>query len=107
MEYNKFFFFIRMTTPDFISETVRLLDKQLVGLHQNAEHGPMLLAWMLFNMQSITGEAEDDELNLRYRQFGTRATHLGVFGYLHQLISHAMFKVKCIWGLKDLVPWIT
>lgn len=71
-----------------------MLDKQLVGLHQNPEHGPMLLAWMLFNMQSISGEVEDDELTLRYRQFGTRATHLGVFGYLHQMISHTMFKVR-------------
>lgn len=83
-----------MRSPDFVNDTVRLLDKQLVGLHQNAEHGPMLLAWMLFNMQNLTGESEDDELTLRHRQFGTRATHLDVFGYLHQMISHIMFKVR-------------
>lgn len=90
-----------MTTPEFVTETVRLLDKQLVGLHQNAEHGPMLLAWMLFNMQGITGEVDDDELTLRYRQFGTRATHLGVFSYLHQMISHIMFKVN-----RFLILWL-
>lgn len=83
-----------MTNPDFVSDTVHLLDKQMVGLDKNAEHGPMLLAWMLFNMQGITAESEDNELTLRYRPYGTRAVRLGVFGYLHEMISHVMFKVR-------------
>lgn len=60
-------------------------------LHQNAEHGPILLSWMVMNFQLIELQAENPEFQ-RFNQYGTKATRLGVFGYLHKMISHPMYR---------------
>lgn len=67
------------------------MDKDIVQLHQNPEHGPILLSWMLMNFQLIELRAENPEFQ-KFQQYGTKATKLGVFGYLQQLISHPMFR---------------
>lgn len=60
-------------------------------LHQNPEHGPILLSWMLMNFQLIELRPENPEFQ-RFQQYGTKATKLGVFGYLQKMISHPMFR---------------
>lgn len=67
------------------------LDKDVVLLHQNPEHGPLLLSWMVMNFQLIDLRADNPEFQ-RFNQFGTRATKLGVFGYLQKMISHPMYR---------------
>lgn len=67
------------------------LDKDIVLLHQNPEHGPLLLSWMVMNFQLIELRAESPEFQ-RFNQYGTKATKLGVFGYLQKMISHPMFR---------------
>lgn len=67
------------------------LDKDIVLLHQNPEHGPLLLSWMVMNFQLIDLRAENPEFQ-RFNQYGTRATKLGVFGYLQKMISHPMYR---------------
>lgn len=61
-------------------------------MHHSAEHGPILLAWMMLNYRIIESY-EEDERHLKYRKFGAKAVQLGVFAYLRTLISHPMFKV--------------
>lgn len=65
------------------------LDKDVVLLHQNPEHGPLLLSWMVMNFKWIDLRAENPEYQ-RFNQYGIRATRLGVFGYLQKMISHPM-----------------
>lgn len=62
-------------------------------MHQNVEHGPLLLSWMLANFQIIELSEENEKFR-KYRQFGARAVRLGVFGYLRTIISHPMFRVS-------------
>lgn len=62
-------------------------------MHHSAEHGPILLAWMLLNYRGID-LYEEDERYLKYRKFGAKAVHLGVFGYLRTVICHPMFKAS-------------
>lgn len=92
--------------PQFAADVVRLLHKQMPALAQHAEHGPVLLAWMLFNFQSpgaasgetggiinVSGIDEDQQQHQqRLRQYGSRAIQLGVFEYLHTMVRHAMYK---------------
>lgn len=78
---------------NIVREVIRLLDKHVVTLHQNPEHGPILLAWMLFNYHTVN-PVYDDEQQVRYRQYGTRAAHLGVFDFLHTMVSHSMYRVS-------------
>ncbi|XP_055534694.1 nucleoporin Nup188 [Wyeomyia smithii] len=69
----------------------KALDGEFVTLHQFPEHGPLLLVWMLFNFRLQTC-LEDDDISNRYRQFGSRAIQLGVFQYLHALVTHPTFQ---------------
>lgn len=82
------------TNASYVGEVVKMIEKQIVGMHHIPEHGPILLNWMLFNMQRSIGGDDDDESTLRYRQYGARSLTLGVFEYLHGMISHVMFKVS-------------
>lgn len=43
------------------------------------------------NFQLIELQAESPEFQ-RFNQYGTKATRLGVFGYLQKLISHPMYR---------------
>lgn len=74
------------------------LDKDIVLLHQNPEHGPILLSWMLMNFQLIELRPENPEFQ-RFQQYGTKATKLGVFGYLQKMISHPMFRDQSLAAL--------
>lgn len=76
---------------DWAEGVIEALDNELVTLHQFPEHGPLLLMWMLFNFR-IPSHLEDDDVSSRYRQFGSRAIQLGVFEYLHALVTHRTFK---------------
>lgn len=60
-------------------------------LHQNPEHGPILLSWMLMNFQLIELEANNPEFR-KFQQYGTKAAQLGVFSYLQKVITHPMFR---------------
>lgn len=75
-----------------------LLDKDIVLLHQNPEHGPILLSWMLMNFQLIELRAETPEFQ-RFQQYGTKATKLGVFSYLHNMINHTMYRDQSLAAL--------
>lgn len=89
-------------TPGFMQDAYRLLHKAVHSLTQHAEHGPVLLTWMLFGMQATAGagaaaNGEDDETEqLRIRQYGTRAVQLGVFEFLHTMLKHALYKDNSI-----------
>lgn len=74
------------------------LDKDVVLLHQNPEHGPILLSWMLMNFQLIELRAENPEFQ-KFQQYGTKATKLGVFGYLQKMISHPMYRDQSLAAL--------
>lgn len=76
--------------PTYRLNTIKLLDKQILGMHQHPEHAPILLAWMLFNCQ-----CNEEDIGARIRQFGTRAVQLGVFEYLYDMICHQIYSVNC------------
>uniref|UniRef100_A0A182YLB8 Nucleoporin NUP188 n=1 Tax=Anopheles stephensi TaxID=30069 RepID=A0A182YLB8_ANOST len=76
---------------DWIERVVAALDGPMVSLHQFPEHGPLLLVWMLFNFR-LQHTVEDEDTTRRYQQLGSRAIKLGVFEYLHAIVSHPMFK---------------
>ncbi|XP_049298914.1 nucleoporin Nup188 [Anopheles funestus] len=76
---------------DWIERVVSGLDGPMVSLHQFPEHGPLLLVWMLFNFR-LQHTVEDEDTTRRYQQLGSRAIKLGVFEYLHAIVSHPMFK---------------
>ncbi|XP_053672999.1 nucleoporin Nup188 [Anopheles nili] len=75
----------------WIERVVAALDGPMVSLHQFPEHGPLLLLWMLFNFR-LQHTVEDEDTTRRYQQLGSRAIKLGVFEYLHGIVSHPMFK---------------
>lgn len=81
------------TNSQWINEVIQLLEDEVKVMHHSPEHGPILLAWMLLNYR-IIDLYEEDEQYLKYRKYGAKAVHLGVFGYLHTLICQPMFKVS-------------
>lgn len=50
------------------------------------------------NFQLIELRAENPEFQ-RFQQYGTKATKLGVFGYLQKMISHPMFRDQSLVAL--------
>lgn len=72
-------------------DVVSYLDDDIVLLHQNPEHGTILLAWMLMNLRVIELNEEDPKFR-KYRQFGSKAVVLGVFDYLNAILSHSLFR---------------
>ncbi|XP_058120378.1 nucleoporin Nup188 [Anopheles ziemanni] len=76
---------------EWIEKVVAALDAPIVSLHQFVEHGPLLLVWMLFNFR-LQHTVEDEDATRRYQQLGSRAVKLGVFEYMHAIVSHPMFK---------------
>uniref|UniRef100_A0A1B0DHP3 Nucleoporin NUP188 n=1 Tax=Phlebotomus papatasi TaxID=29031 RepID=A0A1B0DHP3_PHLPP len=70
---------------------VQKLDKEILGMHQQPEHGPILLFWMLLNFRLAITRI-DEELMRKYTRCGGRATQLGVFQYLTQMIREPMFQ---------------
>lgn len=81
----------RTSNIDKLREISSQLDKDIVLLHQSPEHGPLLLSWMLMNFQLIELRADNPEFQ-RFQQYGTKATKLGVFGYLQKMICHPMYR---------------
>lgn len=80
---------------DRLSQISQLLDKDIVMLHQNAEHGPILLSWMLMNFKLIELRGDSPEFQ-RFQQYGTKAAKLGVFEYLHKMLCHPMYRDQSI-----------
>lgn len=90
----------------FMPDAYRMLQKAVHSLTQHAEHGPVLLTWMLFSMQATAVAAstppppsgcdvsgtDDDTQQARIRHYGTRAVQLNVFDYLHTMLTHTMYK---------------
>uniref|UniRef100_A0A182J1L8 Nucleoporin NUP188 n=1 Tax=Anopheles atroparvus TaxID=41427 RepID=A0A182J1L8_ANOAO len=76
---------------EWIEKVVAALDGPMISLHQFVEHGPLLLVWMLFNFR-LQHTVEDEDATRRYQQLGSRAIKLGVFEYMHAIVSHPMFK---------------
>uniref|UniRef100_A0A1B0CU00 Nucleoporin NUP188 n=2 Tax=Lutzomyia longipalpis TaxID=7200 RepID=A0A1B0CU00_LUTLO len=72
-------------------QEVQKLDKEILAMHQQPEHGPILLFWMLLNFRLPSTEL-DDELTRKYTRCGGKATQLGVFQYLTEMIREPMFK---------------
>lgn len=91
--YKKFRFIFRekASNAEKLRQISTQMDNDIVLLHQSPEHGPILLSWMLMNFQLIELRAENPEFQ-RFQQYGTKATKLGVFGYLHKMISHPMYR---------------
>lgn len=81
------------TDVDGLKEVTQLLDKDIVLLHQNAEHGPILLSWMLMNYRLIELRS-DNPAYLRFQQYGIKAIKLGVFDYLRKMVCHPMYRDK-------------
>lgn len=64
-------------------------------MHQNAEHGPLLMSWMLMNIHVIE-LSDDNEQFRKFRQYGTKAVQLGVFGFLQMMCAHPMYRDKSL-----------
>ncbi|GAB0099084.1 Nucleoporin Nup188 [Sergentomyia squamirostris] len=72
-------------------DEVQKLDKEILSLHQQPEHGVILFSWMLLNFRILL-TSSDDELSLKYRRCGERAVKLRVFQYLTEMIREPMFR---------------
>lgn len=75
----------------WIKEVIAGLESDIVLLHQNPEHGPILLIWMLLNFRIIELN-EDDPKFRKYRQFGSKAVALGVYEFLRTMLSHPLYR---------------
>lgn len=60
-------------------------------MHQNPEHGPLLMTWMLMKYHVIELNEENEEFR-KYRQYGTKAVQLDVFGYLQTMCTHPIYR---------------
>lgn len=85
----------RSLTDVELYECRQLLDNEVMAWYQYPEHGPLLLAWMMFAF-SDNRIIDDDAASRKYRQFGTKATQLGAFEYLHEMLSHSMYRDKSL-----------
>lgn len=84
---------------NWISSVISSMDKEIVLLHQQPEHGSLLFTWMIMNFHVIDLNDENEEYR-KYRQFGAKATQLGVFNFFHSMVTHPMYRdqnlVTCI-----------
>ncbi|XP_075165428.1 nuclear pore complex protein Nup188 [Haematobia irritans] len=67
------------------------LDRDITSMFHHPENGPMLLAWMMLQIQH-TDAADNEEKLLLCRKMGKRAVDLNCFKYMHDLVSSQMFK---------------
>lgn len=81
----------RTSNPDWITDVSTALDKKIVTMHQNPEHGPLLMTWMLMKYHVIELNEENEEFR-KYRQYGTKAVQLDVFGYLQTMCTHPIYR---------------
>ncbi|XP_059613197.1 nucleoporin Nup188 [Phlebotomus argentipes] len=80
----------RKNSEQWLADVLKL-DKDILALHQQVEHGPILLFWMLLNFRlAIT--LNDEEVARKYTRCGARAVQLGVYQYLTDMIREPMFK---------------
>lgn len=100
MEFDYFIFILSKETSniDKLREISKQLDGDIVLLHQNPEHGPILLSWMLMNFQLIELRSDNPDF-IKYQQYGTKAGKLGVFSYLFKMISHPMYRDQSLAAL--------
>lgn len=90
---------IESADASWISGAISSMDKEVVLLHQQPEHAPLLFSWMLMNFHVIDLTDDNEEFR-KYRQFGAKATQLGVFDFFYSLVTHPMYRdqnlVTCI-----------
>uniref|UniRef100_A0A1I8PXZ0 Nucleoporin NUP188 n=1 Tax=Stomoxys calcitrans TaxID=35570 RepID=A0A1I8PXZ0_STOCA len=79
------------SSKELAKEISKALDKDVTSMCHHPENGPMLLTWMLLQIQ-YTDAAENEEQLLRCRKMGKRAVDLNCFKFMHDLISNQMFK---------------
>lgn len=53
------------------------------------------MTWMLMNFHVIELSDENEQFR-QYRQYGTKAVQLGVFGYLQTMCTHPMYRDKSL-----------
>lgn len=76
---------------EYVQKLVSNLNNTILSLHQYAEHGPLLLAWMLVNFR-LKESRLDDEIANKHRQLGSRAVQLKSFEWLLTMILHKTFQ---------------
>lgn len=75
----------------WMNEVIDGLDSEIVSMHHYPEHSPILLSWMLFKFLAKSNETTTDHYAL-FGKLGSRAVQLNVYNFLHQMITHKMFK---------------
>lgn len=75
----------------WMTDVVDKLDESITALHHYAEHGPILLSWMLFKFAAKSNDTTTDHY-ATYGKLGSRAVQLNVFDFLHKMVTHRMFK---------------
>lgn len=75
----------------WMNEVINKLDDQITSMHHYAEHGPILLAWMLFKFAAKSNETTTDHYGV-FGKLGSRAVQLNVFDFLHKMLTHRMYK---------------
>lgn len=91
-----YLFFYFSLNKTWINDTINLLEKDIITMHQNVEHGPILLSWMMLQLNVINVQ-EDDESFIKCRQFAIKSVQLNVFTFLKNMICHSMYKVSFIY----------
>lgn len=79
-----------LKSHEWMTEILDKLDDTLTAMHHYPEHGPILLAWMLFKFAAKSNETTTDHYE-PYGKLGVRAVQLNVFDYLHKMLTHKVF----------------
>lgn len=77
----------------WMKEVIDKIDDKIISMRHHQEHGPILLAWMVFKLSS---KKDDVTICNNYGKLGTKAVQLNVFGYLHKMVTHRQFKDKSL-----------
>jgi len=80
---------------DWVLEVVNKLDDKITSMHHYAEHGPILLSWMLLKFASKTNDSTTDHY-ATFGKLGARAVQLNVFDFLHKMLTHRLFKDRSL-----------
>lgn len=78
-------------TSQWMNDVISELDSDITAMHHYTEHSPILLSWMLFKFHAKSNEETNDHFPV-YGKLGSRAVQLNVYDFLHQMITHKMFK---------------
>lgn len=83
-------------TSTWNSKVLKDIDEVITSSHQLADSGPILLAWMVKNLKTLSlDETLSDSINSRsYQQCGAKAIKLDVFKYLLTILTSKTFQNK-------------